>query len=417
MKITQKSNAISSVPLIGVALEKGLHQPVKPEPGERQGQGGTERAGSFSANYGLGQGIGGTIPPLLFLFSKIWAGIVDSPCPSSRHVQRPALACKPRSSPKLAPLGLAKCTWSGWGSDWQVWIRPILRRRGLDVWHSTNWGRGWERGTGIGWILLPRYPLRGLGLENSTDSDAHCCGNKTCCQLQMALSCQDGWMESAGNRNYPCYADLSEGFGTTSPQDSNRAWGCPARRPAAVTRHRPGLRPWGGGGGAGWLCVYVCDERGWGCMHLYLCLRECACLWAGSGVPVRVGVCMGFWGGWAGSFHLSGLSGIWALEDDRQALGHRRWLWKGLVEDCRRGRTPWLPTRTQKAARNWKALRIWTMTRTLWAGRTQTAGWISRAGPRLAGRTQLSQWVRMAGLTRRAERARRTGRTRNGLRG
>ena len=132
MKITQKSRAMSSVPLIGVAFENGLHQPVKPEPGERQGQGGTERAGSFSANYDRGQAISSCpILHILFCFSKIWAGIVDSPCPSSRHVQRPALACKPRSSPKLAPLGLAKCTWSGWGSDWQVWIRPILRRRGL----------------------------------------------------------------------------------------------------------------------------------------------------------------------------------------------------------------------------------------------------------------------------------------------
>ena len=153
-----------------------------------------------------------------FLFSKIRAGTVTSRCPASRPAQRPALACKPQSSSKPAPLGPAKCTWFGWGSDWQVWIKPLLRRRDLDVWHSTNR----DRGPGCGWTMLPRYPLRRLGLEHSTDPGACCCGSKSCCWLQMALSCQDGWMESAGNRNYPCCVDFSDGNRTTFSQERDR---------------------------------------------------------------------------------------------------------------------------------------------------------------------------------------------------
>jgi len=73
MKITQQSRAMSSVPLIGVAFENGLHQPVKPEPGERQGQGGTERAGSFSANYyELRQATSGPIVSVLECHDRIF---------------------------------------------------------------------------------------------------------------------------------------------------------------------------------------------------------------------------------------------------------------------------------------------------------------------------------------------------------
>jgi hypothetical protein len=91
MKVTQQSNVMSSVPLIGVALEKGLHQPVKPEPGERQGQGGTERAGSFRVNSDSGKAA--LVSLFWFLFSKFGPEqSLHGAQPAGPHSGRPSLA-------------------------------------------------------------------------------------------------------------------------------------------------------------------------------------------------------------------------------------------------------------------------------------------------------------------------------------
>ena len=266
MRLTPQITSISSDLLIGVALEVGLHQPVKTELGEKQGTRGTGIAGSLHALSVCNAGF----LKLGCFFSKLRAGSTNSPCracPGHWPWRGPAFDCERFPSSSMpALLGLARGTWPGWGTELQVRTLALLRLRESTSWHSTDGRRRRD----------------------------------TCSWLRTALPTHTSWME------------------TTWP--GGRELSCPVWRTAAFLSHRPGRSPWGGGERNGFgICV---DSAGLG-VRVSVPVYVGVSLFAGrDGCVVHMCVRAGRGWAWAGALHISYLDS-WELADDRWPRGHR----------------------------------------------------------------------------------------------